>query len=95
MNTIASTIDTIMQMVLSASVQITDFTPPRKVYTRTIPMHTRTFTMNGSPSGPNTISWRVTQTRNNLTAAPSIFEMKKNQAPVLWEDIPNRSSRYW
>ena len=38
-----------------------------------------TFRMNGRCRGVNIISCSVTQTRNSLTAAPSIFEMKKNQ----------------
>ena len=95
MNTIASTMETIMQTVFNVSVQITDFTPPRNVYSSTMATETITFRMNGSPSGSKIINWSVTQTRNSLTAAPKILEMKKNHAPVLCEETPNRSSRYW
>ena len=41
-----------------------------------------TLTQNGTPSGPNTMSCREMHTRYSLTDAPSILEMKKNQAPV-------------
>ena len=95
MNTIASTMETIIQTVFKVSVQITDLTPPRNVYSSTMPTEITTFRMNGSPSGSKIINWSVTQTRNSLTAAPRILEMKKNHAPALCEDTPNRSSRYW
>ena len=53
-----------------------------------------TFRINGNPKGSNTNNCNVRQTRNKRTAAPSILEIKKNQAPVRYEDMPKRFSRY-
>ena len=58
-------------------------TPPRKVNARHTATLQRTFSQNGSPSGPKTSSCRVRHTTNRRTEAPNILEMKKNQAPVL------------
>ena len=63
MNTIAKIIEVTMQIVFKVSVQMTDLTPPRKVYSRTIATEMMAFRINGRPKGSNTISWRVTQTR--------------------------------
>ena len=41
-----------------------------------------TFKRNGNFIGPKTSNCKTTQTKNNLTAAPNILDMKKNQAPV-------------
>ena len=77
-----STTDTTKQNVFRESVQIRDFTPPWKVYNQTSATVMATFSRKGSPKGSNTSSCNVRHTRNRRTAAPSILEMKKNQAPV-------------
>ena len=89
-----NTTDTTRQNVFKESVQMSDFTPPRKVYSHTKATVMATFRINGNPNGSNTSSYNVRQTRNSRTAAPSILEMKKNQAPVRYEDMPNLFSRY-
>ena len=93
MNTVQRTIAVIIQMVFRESIQITAFTPPRYVYNISIATVTATLTQNGIPSGPKTITWSEMQARNSLTEAPNILEMKKNHAPVLYDDTPNRLSR--
>ena len=41
-----------------------------------------TFTVKGTPSGPNTSVCSTTHTTKKRTDAPSIFDTKKNHAPV-------------
>ena len=88
------TTETTRQKVFKESVQISDFTPPRNVYNHTNATVIATFRINGRPNGSKTSSCKVRQTRNKRTAAPSILEIKKNHAPVWYEDIPKRFSKY-
>ena len=83
MKKIARATATIMQAVRTTSTPMTDFTPWRKVSARQTATLQSTFSQKGRPSGPKTSSCRVRHTRNSRTDAPSILEMKKNQAPVL------------
>ena len=41
-----------------------------------------TFTVKGTCSGSNTRAWSTTHTTKKRTEAPSIFDTKKNHAPV-------------
>ena len=79
MRTRVSTTVTSMHTVLIISTPITAFTPPRTVYVHS----RRTVTMTHTHSGILRSSVSVAHMRNSLTEAPSIFEMKKNHAPVL------------
>src|SRR3712207_8925648 len=45
----------------------------------------RSFSKKGRRNGSNTSNCSVRQTRNRRTEAPSIFETKKNHAPVRYE----------
>ena len=93
-NTMQRTTEEMRQSDLSTSVQITLFTPPRKVNRYTTSTVRATFRAKGKPAGSNTSSCRVRHTKNRRTEAPNIFEMKKNHAPVLYDFTPKRSSKY-
>ena len=95
MSTRHSATATTMDRVFTISRPMTAFTPPRTVYSHSSSITTSTVTQKGMPAGPATSSCSVAIIRNSRTAAPSILERKKNQAPVLWADTPKRCSRYW
>ncbi len=86
--------DIIRQKLLSVSVQIRVLTPPCTVYSQIRAIVTITLNTNGIPSGENTSNCSTAHTTKNLTAAPSIFDAKKNHAPVRYVDCPKRSPRY-
>lgn len=75
--------ETIRQSVFSESVQMSVLTPPRNVYSQTSKTVANTLRIKGKFNGPNTSICKNKQTKNKRTDAPSIFDIKKNHAPVL------------
>jgi hypothetical protein len=83
MKYILSATDKIKQSDFNTSVQMILFTPPRKVYNQTRKTVNTTLRMKGRCKGSKTNNCNVRHTRNKRTEAPSILDIKKNQAPVL------------
>ena len=82
MTKMQQTMEAIRQKVFSESVQMSDFTPPWKEYSQIRATVSTTFMAKGMPRASNTKFCNTTHTTKKRTDAPSIFDTKKNHAPV-------------
>jgi hypothetical protein len=68
--------------------------PALKEYTQINTIVMETVSQNGTPQVEKMNLSRTIATRNNLNEAPMIREIRKKKAPVRYETMPKRFSRY-
>jgi hypothetical protein len=80
--------------VCKVSVHTMVLMPALKEYTQIKIIVMETVSQNGTPQVEKTNLSRTMATRNNLNEAPMIRDTRKKKAPVRYETMPNRFSRY-
>jgi hypothetical protein len=67
--------------------------PDLKVYNQIRTTVMVTVCQNWIPNSSNKIICKTLATKYSLKLDPTSLEIKKNEAPVLYEKLPNRSSK--